>query len=80
MNEWISVKDRLPEVRIGQTWRGLAANAERQEVFQLAEFLISHEDFYRHTVDYKWHTEYGDAPEGYITHWMPIPKSPKAKP
>nr|DAE22754.1 MAG TPA: Protein of unknown function (DUF551) [Siphoviridae sp. ct2hZ16] len=63
MSEWISVKDRLPEVRRIV----LAYDAQTNDInFAFRErgsgnFVDCNSDYYLNT----------------ITHWMPLPKPPK---
>ena len=69
-NEWVSVKDRLPEIL--------------EEVFVLIlpeEWDITYDIGYINTAGY-WETVWHDSREpqkaqtDFITHWMPIPKLP----
>ncbi len=74
MSEWISVKDRLPEVYE----RVLCILNGEQIVLQLEkespafeesfkEFLYWHEPFDEY-MQIEWHE---------VTHWMPLPKPPE---
>ena len=64
MSEWISVKDRLPEV--GK--RVLAVCTFGVEVF----IFVVDDCGYR-----KWIGDYNMVyPFGYIKHWMPLPEPP----
>lgn len=63
--EWISVKDRLPEKEIDVlVYNGVA--------FSVSALI------YKYGND-GWH-ERGDGYDyGYVTHWMPLPKSPEGE-
>ena len=59
---WIPVKERLPEVR---TWVLCFCRANSFDVFRMTE---------------EGHWQYGNRSvymKGYVTHWMPLPQSPK---
>lgn len=70
MSEWISVKDRLPEIG--------------EEVFVLIlpkEWDITYDIGYINSIGYwdtVWHSsqEFQSSKNDFITHWMPIPKLP----
>lgn len=70
-NEWISVKDRLPELNI----EVLCFNgSKRFGAYTLAELVTDS------LGEMGWHVfglhEY-DAGFGCVTHWMPLPEPPK---
>lgn len=80
MNEWISVKDRLPE------------NGQDVLVYHADDFHITVGDFERDNVRYYieedgskfytnsgWDTEIPWAQKGCVTHWMPLPNPPEGK-
>ena len=67
MSEWISVKDRLPELTLGldntcSEWVLICKSNGRMGVA-------------RWTIKSKWYLYFG--PEArYVTHWMPLPEAP----
>ncbi|HMG14876.1 MAG TPA: DUF551 domain-containing protein [Saprospiraceae bacterium] len=76
--EWISVEDRLPE------------NDEDVLVYHADDFHITVGSFEKDNVsfyiesdgskfytDSGWETEIPWAQKGGVTHWMPLPESPK---
>lgn len=68
-NEWISVKDRLPEVgKPVLVYRGRCLG-ELMNVYVLL-------DEGRWEDDYGY---YGSAEDEGITHWMPLPQPPKGE-
>ena len=63
MSEWISVKDRLPEVRII-----VLAYAAQTNGIYFAFRERDSENFVNYDSGYYLNT---------VTHWMPLPKPPK---
>ena len=65
MNEWISVKDRLPE---DLDKVDLLINGERR----VTDCTYTHDKFYTHMFKKEYWTEVTNN----VTHWMIIPKLP----
>ena len=75
---WKCIGDHgAPIVRLGETWYGLAANANREEVFHSAEYTLHSWNTLTGEKMYEWRCEFGPAPDGYITHWAECPKAPE---
>ena len=83
-NEWISVKDRLPEkdgkylvVEYSKTFKKQYLNVSS---FAVDLHKIDKYDFY-HEKDrsgfYGYSSEWGYFKESDITHWMPLPEPPQ---
>lgn len=74
---WHSVaKYGPPGVKIGEVWRGMAANANQKSVFHAAEYRLSHWNDTDGKV-YAWSCEWdSDVPENYFTHWAEYPVPP----
>lgn len=68
--EWISVKDRMPDLRVGV----LVTNGEEITAARLTTFGGSTVYWDPHMVD---GYEAGLDIDGQITHWMPFPPPPK---
>jgi hypothetical protein len=72
--EWISVNDRLPlkqeDVKSYDSVEVIVAT--RCDEVLVMEFAMGN------TVT-PWH-QFGDAKEGWITHWMPLPNLPPKQP
>ena len=73
MQEWISVKDRLPDtaerVLVCKTWRGRVYKPE----------YGYYQDFPNQKGCWYVLTEYGYYPQREVTHWMPLPQPPKGE-
>lgn len=74
MNEWISVKDRLPE-RLSQGFRTyiVASYSPNRKLYSIGAY---------NWIDNHFSSSYGEKLEfddGYwiITHWMPLPEPPE---
>ena len=74
MNEWISVKDRLPEEGVGWTmvygcilsrWWVQPGFYDRQREEWISRFINGYEE------------EEGYARLESVSHWMPLPEAPK---
>lgn len=66
MNEWISVKERLPE---GIPSMNVLVALAGQPHTQVG---------YCGAADRKWHSPDGYFLRGVVTHWMPLPEPPTA--
>lgn len=66
-NEWVSVKDRLPEDFADViVWLGGMLPSKTQVRFWHPKFKT-------------WESAFGNSvPESGVTHWMPLPEPPKA--
>lgn len=77
MSEWISVKDRLPEIELGREFYGLATDG--RFVFP-AKFWLRRWLPEKDHKDFAWESQHpiisGDVSR-YVTHWMPIPDPPR---
>lgn len=60
-NNWISVKERLPE----------------DDSYYLTFTTEHTFEVYRYDGDGEWVTDWGDTANHDITHWMPLPEPPK---
>ena len=73
--EWISVKDRLPELETGV----LATDGEHIIACELLEIdpdiLVVGHNF----GGYEWEWSFGFEDFSKITHWMPLPDPPQAE-
>ena len=72
MDDWISVKDRMPE-KNGEV---IAYNDEKKECIA-DQYRIVKASFYRHTSHVSWRVEssYSRTLDD-VTHWMPLPNAP----
>ena len=84
VQEWISVKDRLPEedgtyltalnhhfgAHQGVSIRKFAKDGETVDEYELAG---------QKYVWYFYDSEYGYVPTDSVTHWMPLPEPPKGE-
>jgi hypothetical protein len=73
-NDWISVKDRLPEVKEGDTRSNWVLVLTRDSSRYVADFNTKG----------SWHCNcncregsYADEDGNDVTHWMPLPEPPK---
>ena len=64
MSEWISVKDRLPEL-----YKGCLICSEHGNI--RTGYYSCHNEWFA--------SEYGQNIIKYVTHWMPLPDLPKEK-
>ena len=73
VNEWISVKDRLPDtaerVLVCKTWLGRVYKPE----------YGYYQDFPNSKGCWYVLTEFGYYPQREVTHWMPLPTPPKGE-
>ena len=82
MAEWISVKDRLPEVvkldSVGNGWTNMVLACDGKELY-CGEFIryarYNQIDFYGMEVGEI--DAYGSTLK--VTHWMPLPEPPKGE-
>ncbi len=65
LNNWISVKDRLPEQ--DDEAMSVLISGDGWHDYEVAYFGPT-----------TWHDKYDDVVEG-VTHWMPLPAAPKEK-
>ena len=64
MAEWISVKDRLPENGV----KVLVYSAENKNDYEIGAYSDTYRGFFVRTFCYE-----------NITHWMPLPRTPKER-
>lgn len=79
--EWISVKDRLPEEDGCYLTYASDSTAGFVVTFRFAEDgeSVDEEDLYRLKNVWYDYGEYGYYPIEGITHWMPLPEPPKGE-
>lgn len=70
MNEWISVKDRLPD-EDGEVLIYMP-NEDWEELIAIVPFSVEHKKFYSYSDEVAIDQELKR-----ITHWMPLPEPPK---
>lgn len=69
MNDWISVKEQLPEDII---------KAGKKQIKVLVYMKCKKSDCIRTQLRYKdWHGEWVWKSSEEVTHWMPLPEPPK---
>ena len=83
VNEWISVKDRLPD-KDGEYLvfeKGSYGNQIRTLRFAKDGRKVDKYDFYRgwKNVWYRYDSEWGHITIDSVTHWMPLPQPPKGE-
>ena len=83
VNEWISVKDRLPE-EDGQYLvfeKGAYGTRTRTLRFAKDGRKVDKYDFHRgwKNVWYRYDSEWGHVTIDNVTHWMPLPQPPKGE-
>ena len=71
--QWISVKDRLPELDPRFQYDSKYCIVATEHVVTTASFR---EDIVRGKKVKRWHGAYGLF-RGIVTHWMPLPEPPK---
>ncbi len=64
-NEWISVKDRLPE----KNGRYITTVCKYKDEIDVFDLWYEDDDWYIDEGDYMYEYE--------VTHWMPLPEPPK---
>lgn len=80
MSEWISVKDRLPELPddptiLNNSVRVLATNGE-----SVRERVWCKPIFNKRNREPRWEEPGGRLSYSRVTHWMPLPEPPKEQP
>lgn len=72
--KWISIKDKLPDIEKKQGYECLCYYVNyrtEKRIFRRIGILTYSKG--------KFHCHYVGGAEKEVTHWMPLPKSPKAK-
>lgn len=77
MSEWISVRERLPQVEIGGLSVVLITDGR---TVTIAVYFLKHIDGWTQNRTYAWRAPLTQASEELlwetITHWMPLPNPP----
>lgn len=65
--QWISVKDRLPEKDVPNSYSGdvFVTNGKKTSI-----------GYYSYITE-RWFTYFDDVPPYYVSHWLPIPELPE---
>lgn len=81
VQEWISVKDRLPEV-VDTYLVVVKLKYDWEKEYEIATDVATYNPYEKAYIDDCWNT-YNDWDEGqqyiHITHWMPLPQPPKGE-
>ena len=81
VQEWISVKDRLPEV-VDSYLVVVKSKYEWETEYDIDVDVATYNPYENAYIDDCWNT-YNDWDEGqqylHITHWMPLPQPPKGE-
>lgn len=83
VQEWISVKDRLPEkdgsYLVVSNYFGNHQSINVRSFAKAGETVSEYDLAGEKNVWYRYDSEYGYVSTDYVTHWMPIPQPPKGE-
>ena len=83
VQEWISVKDRLPEkdgsYLVVSNYFGNHQSINVRSFAKAGETVSEYDLAGEKNIWYRYDSEYGYVSTDYVTHWMPIPQPPKGE-
>ena len=74
--QWISVKDKLPEIDINDNWN--KKTGQSKDVWTYSDFGMKKGRYFHHGEHSIWRIDGASCTNGIeVTHWMPLPQPPK---